>query len=552
MGRSMPRWMFALVFAFYFLSNTQVWAQAADAKESTAADEVAKFASKSQLVMVPVVVTGKNGEHVSGLKRDAFKIEEQGKAREATIFEEVKPTAENAPQQAAAKLEGRSNFNFEEAPSGHLTVVVLDLLNTPYLGQGDGIKRLAEYLSKTLPRNEAAAVFGLGLHGITQLHEPTTDTAALLRALKGITEPPSKSESAGQAAVPGLNNAQSQDDNERQAAQEFSRFVRTQGTDRWDYDFLQASWTTLEAMTQIARAYSKVPGRKTLIWATAGFPYLAASVGISRNTLVEKYERTWRELVEADIAVYSVDVSDLAGFKGTLVSYRSMAHKQQTLREFAEATGGVPCMGIANDVEKCFARAVADSSSYYLLGYYLPTNDQKPGWRKLKVKVEGDGVHVRAREGFSVSAATVETPEERHRQLVRALHSPIEFTGVRFNVRELPLSGGSKATTAKGAFVHEFSVGVLGDSITVDAQNGNSVNLSIVGVVVGADGLEHGHVDHVLTAKLPGDMVEKFRKTGLSSQQSLELSPGKYNIRFAVRDNLSGEIGTVIYPMVVK
>lgn len=550
MGRSVQRWMFVLLFAFYFLSMTQVWAQAADAKKS-AADEEAKFGSRSQLVMVPVVVTGKNGEHVSGLKRDAFKIEEQGKAREATIFEEVKPAAENASQRAAAKLEGRSNFNFEEAPSGHLTIVVLDLLNTPYLGQGDGVKKLVEYLAKTVPRNEAAAVFGLGLHGITQFYEPTTDTAALLRALKGISGPPSKSESAGEAAVPGMKDAQSQAD-ERQAAQEFSRFVRTQGTDRWDYDFLQASWTTLEAMTQIAHAYSTVPGRKTLIWATAGFPYLATSVGITRATLVEKYERTLRELVAADIAVYSVDVSDLAGFKGTLVSYRSIEHKQQTLRQFAEATGGVPCMGIANDVEKCFARAAADSGSYYLLGYYLPTNDQKPGWRKLKVKVEGDGLHVRAREGFSVSAATVDTPEERLRQLVRALNSPIEFTGVRFNVREVPLSSGNKATAARGASVYEFSVGVLGDSIKVDAQNGNSVSLSVVGVAVGADGLEHGHIDHLLTAKLPGDMVEKFRKTGLSTEQSLELSPGNYNIRFAVRDNLSGEIGTVIYPMLVK
>ena len=45
-----------------------------------------KFVSKSQLVLVPVVVTGKKGEHVSGLSRDAFKIEEHGKVRAATDF----------------------------------------------------------------------------------------------------------------------------------------------------------------------------------------------------------------------------------------------------------------------------------------------------------------------------------------------------------------------------------------------------------------------------------------------------------------------------------
>jgi len=35
-----------------------------------------------------------------------------------------------------------------------------------------------------------------------------------------------------------------------------------------------ATRQTLYAMTQIARALQSVPGRKTLIWATAGFPFI--------------------------------------------------------------------------------------------------------------------------------------------------------------------------------------------------------------------------------------------------------------------------------------
>jgi hypothetical protein len=277
---------------------------------------------------------------------------------------------------------------------------------------------------------------------------------------------------------------------------------------------------------------------------------MAASVGISRSTLESKYEETWRDLNSAGFSIYSVDVSDLAGFKGSLISYGSTNRKQQTLRQFAYETGGLPCVGIGIDIEKCFVHAVADSSSYYLLGYYLPSNDMKPGWRKLKVKVEGvHGSDVRARSGFYVSGAAEETAAIRHRKLAEALSSPVEYTGVRFNVREVPAEG--KTATA-GKSWHAFEVGVLGNSITVDELKGNAVELSVVAVAVGSDGKDHGHLDHQMSAKLQPEMVAKFRKTGLSTVQPLELAPGKYDVRFAVRDNLNGEIGTVGYPLVVS
>lgn len=90
MGRTVPHWASAAFFFFAFFSHIPLWAQTAtntmgatkvDAKQSAgtsvagdikAGDEkqgsplgvVPKFTSKSQLVLVPVVVTGKDGQHV--------------------------------------------------------------------------------------------------------------------------------------------------------------------------------------------------------------------------------------------------------------------------------------------------------------------------------------------------------------------------------------------------------------------------------------------------------------------------------------------------------
>ena len=71
-----------------------------------------------------------------------------------------------------------------------------------------------------------------------------------------------------------------------------------------------------------------------------------------------------------------------------------------------------------------------DSSSYYLLGYYLDSHNNKPGWRKLQVEVSRKDAEVGARAGFLVSNASV-NPEVTHKADVEfALNSPFESTGI--------------------------------------------------------------------------------------------------------------------------
>lgn len=492
------------------------------------------FKSNSRLVLVPVLVKGKNGQHVSGLERNAFTIEEQGKKRTVATFEEVKPLAPDEKFKPLPPLAGRSNFNFEDAPHGHMTILVLDMLNTPYLYQGNGKRKLIEMLSKAIPPHEATAVFALGLDGLRQLYEPTTNTDALIASLKGLPVPVTAGASTENASAV-LTSAEFQNP----VAEMGYQFAPSPH----GVDLAGASWTTLTAMNQIAQAYRAVPGRKTLLWASGGIPG-ELPPGVSRATLVDKYNSTWRELNSSNIAVYSVDVSSIAGFNGSLIGYDDIRWKQLSLREFADNTGGLWCAGTAIDVSRCISRAFDDAGSYYLLGYYLPQEDQKPGWRKLKVKVAAPGAHVRARDGFFISPGPEEPADVRKRALLDALLSPVELTGVRMNVREV-------GKTAKD-HRQEFVIGVLGDSIVVNEQRDNLVDLSVTAIAFGADGREHGHIDYAMKSKLPANTVAKFRQTGLSTEQAMDLGPGRYDIRFAVRDNLSGEIGTVHYPLEVK
>jgi len=111
-----------------------------------------------------------------------------------------------------------------------------------------------------------------------------------------------------------------------------------------------------------------------------------------------------------------------------------------TLHAFADATGGRACVTV-DELEKCFTEAVDDSQAYCLVGCYLG-GDTQPGWRKLKVKVTGDGLRVRYRTGFYVAPKIQDSAGLRRKQLVDALASPVQFTGLR----RLPASCSPPAT----------------------------------------------------------------------------------------------------------
>lgn len=580
MDCTLLRWMcsFGLLIS---LMNPQLWAQAAATAGGNGAAQPmpTSFTSRSQLVLVPVVVTDKNGLHIGGLGREAFKIEERGKPREVTIFEEVKTVAPDTKSHSVKQPEGRINFAFDNTQSWRMTIVVMDLLNTPYLYQDEGKQRLIAFLSKSLEREEPTTLFGLNRKGLRQLHSFTTDTSVLIAALKKLQGQEGPDEAGEEEAAlvkvaTGASTSRAESAIGADATQQLADFMNDTVARTNAMQERTAIRTTLTSMRQIAHAYAAIPGRKTMVWASGGFPFMIddpdafARMG---TDMEELYKETWRDLISANIAVYTVDVTGLVGSIGDIgkdkpsarfrsilnhaananstITYDKSIQKQQTLIAFADATGGVPCLG-AVDLERCFARAVEDSRAYYMLGYYLPSGDQRPGWRKLKVKVDAEGARVRAREGFYVSRLAKDTTELRQRQLVDALLSPVEFTGLRVKVREVQASTEVKA--APGKTLHEFEVGILGNSVTVDTQNENAVDLTVVSVAVGANQKNAGQTEHYVSTKLTPGTLAKIRLSALGVRESLALAPGKYELRTVVRDNLNGEIGSVEFPLEVK
>ena len=74
---------------------------------------------------------------------------------------------------------------------------------------------------------------------------------------------------------------------------------------------------------------------------------------------------------------------------------------QDSLRVIAEETGGFAVIN-QNDFDKALKRIDAESSDYYVLGYYSSNPDPLKRTRKIDVKVKRQGVDVWARKSYSI------------------------------------------------------------------------------------------------------------------------------------------------------
>lgn len=110
-------------------------------------------------------------------------------------------------------------------------------------------------------------------------------------------------------------------------------------------------------------------------------------------------------------SLYPVDPRGLSGVvdAGQFVDqseWRSYLQRtQSSLRYLAEQTGGFAVVNV-NDFASQFTRIDAETSDYYLIGYYSTNTDVSKRVRTIDVRVDRPGAQVTARAGYSLSAAT--------------------------------------------------------------------------------------------------------------------------------------------------
>ena len=83
---------------------------------------------------------------------------------------------------------------------------------------------------------------------------------------------------------------------------------------------------------------------------------------------------------------------------------------QGSLQLLAEATGGFAVVN-DNDFDGALKRIDAETSDYYILGYYSSNPDPKHRNRSVEVKARRPGVQVRSRGGIAPGHQPLATPK---------------------------------------------------------------------------------------------------------------------------------------------
>jgi VWFA-related protein len=530
------------------------------------------FSVGSNMVLVPVVVSDKHGQHVTGLTANDFDVREDGKEQAIAGFEEV--SAENTVVQRVVVAPNSFTNQVAAAHPKKLEIILLDLLNTPASGRFEARRGLVQFLSKSTEPDTLLALLVLRADGVQIIHNFTSDPAILMAAIKKVQAP------VAALDTPVLNTNGGDADAE---ARQIHAIITGQKaaanggvatlaklkalehgmealTDKSKED--ADGLLTLLALQQIARYFGAVPGRKSLIWASTGFRFSNGSMGgeATRGTTLDDWQRATRLLQDANIAVYPVDVGGLPP-----PSIDAMAHgdipvagdviasgvtsdpgtgKHQTMDQLASMTGGQAFYNL-NDSDEFFRRASRDSGQYYVLAYYTK-NTVTPGWRKLSVRVHRDGLHLRTRSGFFFNNAARDPESTRQSEEFNALTSALEATS-------LPINGVWKQTEVAGDQRKvPFTLMLPPGAILVDREHQNRISIDFLIFVWNADGKESGKVGQRLERPLSPEEVNQIQTRGLSYDNAFTLPPGKYDVHFVVRDNLKGNLGSVVTQVTVE
>jgi len=530
-----------------------------------------------------VVVVDKSGNHVSGLTKDDFEVKQDGKTKTIASFEEIKSTT-NRPSHVPSTPGVFTNELSSDASPKRLTIFALDLVNTPFMDQAYARQQLLTFLANRVSSQEPIALIAIASNGIRILHDFTSDPAVLVTALKQVSgEIPAVHDvgGAGFAETEGLSGFAN-------GTGEYVALIES-----------QAILVTLECFQHVAEAFAGVPGRKSLIWATAAFPFSldpargrvlsAHAVDVNLNqrpgsapgpngslprlpssteihggadlsALEPVYRRTLQMLSDASISVYPVDARGLIvffpGAKSALsgaAEGRALAEYKQamfestrsTMIDFADMTGGRAFYN-RNDLDVAFQKSADDSASYYMLTYYLD-KDTKPGWHKLQVTTKRGGVEVQARDGFFVTPDADKAASERM-DLKMALASPLDYTGVPLSVRWGNVVAGATKDAKKN--VH-FEITLPPNSNIVDTANNNLVDLEVLALALTPTGSPADQFAQRVTTNVKPENMALLQKAGLNYGNDLQVPPGNYSVRFVVRNNLDGRLGSVTAPLKV-
>ncbi|MEE8585312.1 MAG: VWA domain-containing protein [Acidobacteriota bacterium] len=427
-------------------------------------DQAPVIRVETQVVLVDLVATDRNGRPVKDLRRDEVEVFEDGKKQPVAFFQLIDAAGLNAPPSEAGEV-GDSEAPqplaepFPNRPTPFL--FILDLNSMNHAGLEHSKRSIRDFLNSEWLGRESL-LLGVLERGFTIRRSFSPDAEGLLKALdevrmaRGVIGYAKLIKDISTAyRILGCNGC----DPLMEAlirSQDFLREVRARQK------------VATESLGKLADYVSSLPGRKNLILYSSGYPSQPASKALdlvdtfsrlhpaSRGKMMAK-ARSLRGILSARLGgsaghdslgpirravqrinaaqgtVYSIDPRGLvaetlntsinlgsaSGSPAAVTQIMRLVSRfnsedisapQEFLKTLSNRTGGLAFLN-RNDLLRGVEQAFTDARSYYLVGYTPAAKKRsKKGLTNIRVKVTRPGVKVRHRRGYFQRSQ--ESPQE--------------------------------------------------------------------------------------------------------------------------------------------
>lgn len=499
-------------------------------------------------VLTNVVVRDKKtGAVIKGLKDSDFQIIEDKKPQKITTFDyqdvdQAVTLQEASTVSGATATKSRSiadlvNNDFaakpEELKDRRLIVMFFDLSSMQPEDVERAVDAAKDYINNHMAPADLAAAVSL-VSGLSMDQDFTSDKQALLRAVSKYDG----SEGSGFAAGSEGGGTDASSDDSSSFVADDSEF-NSLNTDRQLY-----------AIRTVCKSIEKVEQKKSMLYFSGGL----SRQGIENQASIRA---ATNECVKADTALYAVDTRGLqamnvvgdaskASLRGTSAysgasmqsQLNSNFSSQETLGTLASDTGGKLFVD-SNDFGPAFQQVQHDTEAYYIIGYRSTNAARDGSYRHLTINLlNHPDAKLEYRPGYYAQADFQHAKnEDRELALMEQMRSDVPATDVAVYLQALYFK------LSDGKFYIPISVVVPGSQINAaTVKDKTKATIDFLGQVKDAAGLVVGQERQ--TVNLAVDANQQVQKKNVQYSTGFTLAPGKYHVKFVVRENQSGNMGS--------
>ena len=488
--------------------------------------------SNVRLVQIDVIARDKHGEPVPGLEAKDFTLLDDGvpqKIRRISVEHGDQPKNGRPPVGDAPIPPGPQTFSNTHPDNVVPTVILFDALNTSIEDQSSMRKGLLQSLN-CLKEGTPVALLILG-DDLTVVSDFTTSSISLTKVTQDTFHP--REEGFGAALNVRKTGNAIADAMMRKA---LSKAFRADEHERMA--------RTLTALNVICERLSRMRGRKSLLWITAG---------LSTPDGYRPVEDAIDRLNDANVAVYTVDARGVllasddsaAVDPDDLIADIKADHEDargDVLSVIATSTGGVPYHN-KNRLDDAIGAAMTDRALVYVLDYYPTLSDWNGRLHNLQLKTSRPGVRLRYRASYRATLPARPNIHEQQEMLASLASAPLDYAGIHFDVCLEP----GPASDPR------FRLHVPASELEWSAQDGKMLGkLQVWFLQKRANGEDLATNQIKADLRLSADDYVAAVKQGVSLASDLKLDASTAKVRVILRDESSGKIGTVDVPVDTK